>query len=203
MQHERRQVGGIIQLPEVKRQGAVSLEESLLQRRSVREFASRPLTLDQIGQLLWAAQGITGKLAGLRAAPSAGALYPLELDVVLPAGVFRYDPRKHEMRCTVSGDQRAELQVAALRQESITQAAAVFVISAVIARTARKYGDRAWRYVLLEAGHACQNLLLQATALGLGGVPIGAFYDESVASVLHLGASEQPFYLIPIGYPAE
>ncbi len=176
----------------------------MLARRSVREFATEALELWQISQLAWAAQGITGPDLH-RTAPSAGALYPLELYVAvgnvngLPPGLYRYDLKGHELDLWVQGDKRRELFEAALGQSSILQAAAVFAVSALYKRTTAKYGDRGIRYVHMEAGHAAQNLLLQAAALGLGSVLVGAFSDERVRQVLMLNQTETPLYLIPVG----
>ena len=195
--------GEIIQLPPASVNGAISLEESIAKRRSAREFSSKPLSIEQIGQLLWAAQGITEKRSDLRAAPSAGALYPLETYVVLPAGIYHYNPLRHELKRVKEGDRRLELQKAALNQEAVSAAPAVFVFAAVYERTAAKYGDRASRYVPIEAGHACQNLLLQATAQNLVGVPVGAFDDQRVAEIVKLEKNESPLYLVPVGYSGE
>lgn len=190
----------VITLPAPRQQGPLSLEEALARRRSVREYGPRPLTWEEIGQLLWAAQGITSP-QGFRTAPSAGALYPLEVYVVLPEGVYHYLPQAHQLRRTAAGDRRAALGDAAVRQRPVYEAPAVFVIAGVYQRTAAKYGQRAERYVHLEAGHAAQNLLLQAVALDLGAVTIGAFYDDQVRAVLGLSADETPLYLIPVGAP--
>ena len=181
----------------------LSLEETLADRRSVREYSDQPLTETEIGQLLWAAQGITSE-QGYRTAPSAGALYPLEIYLVTADGVLHYDPRHHSLAPTGHIDARPALYEAALRQKPVLAAPAVFVISAVYARTAQKYGDqRGSRYVHIEAGHAAQNLLLQATALGLGAVPIGAFNDQEVQQALGLVEDHQPLYLLPVGHPGE
>lgn len=188
-------------LPAPRAAGPLSLEEALSGRRSVREFAPDPLTREQVSQLLWAAQGVTDP-AGLRTAPSAGALYPLEVYAVLPEGTYHYSPAGHSLTLVTAGDRRTALWQAALRQEAVRQAPAVFLIAAVYERTEHKYGrERTPRYVHLEAGHAAQNLLLQAVALGLGGVPIGAFDDEGVQSALPLPADQRPLYLIPVGRP--
>jgi SagB-type dehydrogenase family enzyme len=189
-----------IELPRPSRQGERSLEETLATRRSVREFADRPLTNAEISQLLWAAQGITHP-DGLRTAPSAGALYPLEIHVATSSGHYRYEPVKHELEQRDTADLRRPLHHAALAQDSILEAPAVIVITAVHARTARKYGARAERYVHMEAGHAAQNLLLEAVALGLAGVPVGAFDDDQVSKVLRLPDEESPLYMIPVGHP--
>jgi len=196
----------VIQLPEPRTQGAMSLETAIQLRRSVRSFAGTPLSLADVGQLLWSAQGITLG-AGLRAAPSAGALYPLEADLAavrvagLEPGVYRYIPRTHSLARRAAGDKAGALEAAALRQSCISQASAVVVLSAVYERTTRKYGQRGIRYVHAEAGHAAQNVSLQAVALQLGTVHIGAFQDEEVARVLQLAEDEKPLVLLPIGRP--
>lgn len=181
--------------------GGMSLEETLVQRRSIREFNQAPLTDAELGQLLWALQGITNE-RGFRTAPSAGALYPLEVYVATPDGLFHYDPLGHRLLTMSTKDARQALYEAALRQEPVRQAPAVFVVAAVYERTQKKYGtERGPRYVHLEAGHAAQNLLLEAVALGLGAVPIGAFQDEQIRQVLGIPADHQPLYLIPAGQP--
>lgn len=195
------QDSAVTALPPPRLSSEKSLEEALAERRSVREFRDQPLTLEELGQLLWAAQGITNE-RGFRTAPSAGALYPLEVYVTTADGVFHYLPTGHQWVVHSQTDARPDLYQAALRQEPVRQAPAVFVLAAVYQRTADKYGqERSPRYVHLEAGHAAQNLLLQAVALGLGAVPIGAFHDEQVQDVLGLPADQQPLYLIPIGHP--
>ena len=190
-------------LPEPIHVGQISLEEALERRRSIRAFASTPLTRAELGQLLWAAQGITNP-RGFRTAPSAGALYPLELYVATAEGSYRYEPHSHQVAMLSQTDARPALYQAALSQEAVRQAPAVFVIAAVYERTAVKYGtERSPRYVHMEAGHAAQNLLLQAVALGLGAVPIGAFEDEEIQKVLGIPADNLPLYLIPAGHPQE
>jgi len=191
-----------IRLPAPRSKGPLSLEEALWQRHSVRAYTDQPLSLEDIAQLFWAAQGVT-RSWGARTAPSAGALYPLEIYAATAQGVYHYLPDGHRAEATMPEDVRQALWAAGLRQEALHQAPVIFVITAVYQRTASKYGARAERYVKLEAGHATQNLLLQAVALGLGAVPIGAFHDQEVASALHLPAEEEPLYLIPVGYPAE
>lgn len=191
----------ITPLPQPALSGSVSLEETLVQRRSVREFKATPLTKAEIGQLLWAAQGITHE-RGYRSAPSAGALYPLEVYVATPDGVFHYKPEGHNLAVLSNDDVRTDLYQAAVRQAWVRDAAAVFVLAAVYERTAQKYGgQRSPRYVHLEAGHAAQNLLLEAVALGLGAVPVGAFEDQRIQEVLGLPADHEPLYLIPVGHP--
>lgn len=187
-------------LPEPRRIGVTTLEETLARRRSHRAFTDARLTPGEVGQLAWAAQGVTDE-AGHRTAPSAGALYPLELYVGTPEGVYRYEPDGHRLVLHVEGDPRPALQRAGLGQEAIGLAPAVFIIAAVYERTEVKYGARTARYVHMEAGHAAQNILLQAVALGLGAVPIGAFDDDRLAAALSLPNVEQPLYLIPVGHP--
>lgn len=179
--------------------GAMSLEEAIAARRSVREFENTPLTPKQVSQLCWAGQGITEPGRGYRASPSAGALFPIELYVVTADGVDHYEPRGHRLERHASGDLRQSLQGASLHQDAVGQAPACMVITAVVKRTAQKYGDRAERYCFMEAGHVAQNILLQATALQLGGVPIGAFEDKEVATVLKLPKDHRVLYLLPVG----
>ncbi len=187
-------------LPEPRLKGALSLEEALVQRRSVRSFTEEALTLEELSQLLWAAQGLTTDWGG-RTAPSAGALYPQEVYVATADGLYHYVPQGHKVVIESHDDLRFKLWEAGLKQDALQDAPAVFVITAVYERTAEKYGDRAERYVKLEAGHACQNILLQAVALDLGAVPIGAFYDDQVQAALSLPPDHEPLYLIPVGHP--
>jgi len=133
-----------IALPTPQLKGRLTLEEALALRRSARDFSDIPLTPAELGQLLWAAQGITDP-AGLRTAPSAGALYPLELYLVTREGVYHYEPEPHRLTAQVAGDVRRALFEAALQQEAVLNAPAVIAIAAVYARTAQKYGDPAWR----------------------------------------------------------
>ena len=178
--------------------GGLSLRQALAARRSVREFASTALRWDQIGQLLWAAQGITHD-EDKRTAPSAGATYPLELYVATADGLFRYRPDRHEVARVTARDVRRGVQRAAGGQDAIN-APAVFVFAAVPARTAARYGDRAMRYVQIETGHAAQNLLLEAVALGLGAVPVGAFSDADLHQVLGLPSDQVVVYIVPVGH---
>ena len=194
-------LGQITPLPEPKTSGLVSLEAALQSRRSTRDFTSQELDPGEISQLLWAAQGITDP-RGFRTAPSAGALYPLELYTVTADGVFHYLPQDHALKVIQGGDLRASLRDAALGQDPVLDAPLILVITAVYERTLAKYGpERSPRYVHLEAGHVAQNVLLQAIALDMGAVPIGAFYDAEVQAVLGLPEDHQPLYLIPIGHP--
>lgn len=194
----------IIRLPEPRYQGKISVEDALRKRRSTRNYKDKPVPLAEVAQLLWAAQGITDT-RGFRTAPSAGALYPLEVHVVagnvndLAAGIYRYNSQKHELIKVVDGDKRMELRDAALSQPSISSAAVVMVLSAVYERTTAKYGERGVQYVHMEAGHAAQNACLQAAALELGTVLIGAFRDDAVKKIMKMPDREQPLYLIPVG----
>ena len=198
--------GKMIKLPAPAITGKNALESVILSRRSVRRYADKPVALYDMAQLLWAAQGITDH-RGFRASPSAGALYPLEIYLVagtlqdLDPGVYRYIPASHNLELIMKGDQRAALSSASLGQASIAQAPACLIIAAVYQRTAAKYGNRAVRYVHIEAGHAGQNILLQATSIGLGTVMIGAFDDRAVRKVLALPADHEPISAIPTGYP--
>ena len=195
-----------IALPEVSIDGGRSFAAILNERRSIREFAAAPLSLEAAGQLLWAAQGVTSS-AGERTAPSAGALYPLEVYLVagsvdgLAVGVYGYRAHGHSLRAYLAGDRRRELADAALGQGAVLEAPAVLVIAALCARTARKYGGRGDRYVHIEVGHAAQNVYLQAHALGLGTVIVGAFDDDAVRAALELAGQEVPLALLPVGTP--
>ncbi len=193
-----------LKLPQPRLKSDVSLEETLLKRRSIRDYTGKPLTLHEVSQLLWAAQGITDP-RGLRTAPSAGGTYPLETYLIvgdvegLIPGVYRYDPGKHQLKRLISGDLRKELAVAALGQNWVREAAINIVFTAFYERTTKRYGERGIRYVHMEVGHAAQNVYLQATALGLGTMVVGAFYDDQVKAILHLPRDEEPLYIMPVG----
>jgi SagB-type dehydrogenase family enzyme len=182
--------------------GKKSVEEALLQRRSVRDFKDEPLTLMDVSQLLWAAQGKVGEF---RTVPSAGALYPLEVYLVarkvvgLSAGVYHYEVQEHALKPVIGKDVSGALASAALWQNFIAQAPANIVIAGDYERCAKKYGQRAKRYVDMESGMAVQNVLLQATALGLGGVVVGAFDDMQVQKILGISPKEVPLAIIPVG----
>ncbi|HUV02036.1 MAG TPA: SagB/ThcOx family dehydrogenase [Desulfobacteria bacterium] len=197
-------VGERITLPNPRSESDTSVEAALAQRRSIRAYSGENLTIDEISQLLWAAQGITAPWGG-RTAPSAGALYPLELYVVIgdvegvDDGVYRYRPANHTLEKVRDGDVRAELADAALGQNCIRDAAIDIVFTAVYERTTGKYRERGVRYVQLEAGHAAQNVYLQAVALDLGTVTIGAFTDSEVTSIMNLQEQEDPLYIMPVG----
>jgi len=215
MRKPQRISGVEVFLPYPRLRGTVSVEEALANRRSVREYRDEPITLEELGQLLWAAYGISETRYGLRTAPSAGAQYPLEVyavvgerrvaagDGYLAAGVYHYEPHRHSLTLRKSGDFRRELYRAALDQQWVLEAPVSIVFTAVFARTTRVYGERGrLRYVPMDLGHAAQNVYLQATALGLGTVAVGAFYDDDVAEILGLSEEETPLYIMPVGKPA-
>ena len=191
-----------IQLPKPQTKGKVSLEEAIAKRRSVRSFSKKELTLEEISQLLWAGQGITGRLGGmnLRSAPSAGALYPMEIYALTRNGLYHYVPERNVLEILEEKDLRGDLAGVALGQSSISEAALDIVICAVYERATFKYGERGRRYAEIEAGHIAQNIHLQAVALGLDSVPIGAFNDEGVKGILKLPADQVPLYIIPVGH---
>ncbi len=193
-----------IALPKPDVEGNVPLETTIKNRRSVRQYANRPLSLDDVSQLLWAAQGLTAR--DKRAAPSAGALYPLELYLVagdvesLPAGVYAYEPRGHRLRQVADGDRREALAEAALDQAWVRRTPAVLVFTGVYERSAQKYGQRSRRYTQIEVGHAAQNVYLQAETRDIGTVMVGAFRDAEVQEALELPADHAPLALMPVGY---
>jgi len=188
-------------MPKPQLKGGVSLEEAIAARRSVRAFADRKLDENQMSQLAWAAQGVTDQRRGHRAAPSAGALYPLEMYLVTAEGTYRYHPAGHEIELVREQDLRGPLSRAALGQRCVSEAPLSVVIAGVYERVTRKYGQRGVLYTHIEVGHAAQNVHLQAVALGLGSVPVGAFDEKAVAEVLGLPKDEVPLYIIPVGYP--
>ncbi len=196
---------GKIKLPEPRFESPVSIEEVLFKRRSIRRYKDKNLKLSEISQLLWAAQGITDKKRGLRTAPSAGALYPLEVYLAVgnvsgvPFGIYKYKPRNHEIVKIKEGDLRSEISRAALRQSCVEKGAVDIIIVGVYKRTTQKYGERGFRYVHMEAGHVAQNVYLQAVALGLGTVVVGAFQDEMLKKVLNMPDGEFPLYIMPVG----
>ncbi len=203
----RAEAGAMIELPRPRGDGDMSVERALKSRRSVRTFAPAALTLEEVSQLLWAAQGI--RAAPFRTAPSAGALYPLEIYVAvgevdgLEAGVYRYDPAAHGLHTVAAGDVRKSVANAAYWQKWIAGGAAVLVISGVYERTTKKYGERGVRYVHMEAGHAAQNVYLQARALGLVTTVVGAFRDGRVKRLLGMRDDEQPLSIMPVGRPLD
>jgi SagB-type dehydrogenase family enzyme len=195
-------MGKIKKLPEPIRKGTISLEQAIAARRSRRDFLTKHLTDSQIGQLAWAAQGLDAD-TGHRTAPSAGATYPLELYLVNRDGLFHYVPAKHSLELLDYTELRPALARAALKQKFIEDAPMTIILAACFSRTTDYYGNRGVGFVYMEAGHAAQNIHLQAEALGLGSVVVGAFEEEAVKQVLSLPVSIEPLYLIPVGYYRE
>lgn len=193
-----------IELPKPAREGKVSVETALEERRSIRSFVGGALSLEEISQLLWAAQGVNHP-RGFRTAPSAGATYPLEVHLLagnvegLEPGAYRFEPADHRLVMLAEGDLRREAAVAALGQSWIAEGSAVLIVAARYERTTRRYGERGIRYVHMEAGHAGENIYLQAGTLGLGVTVVGAFEDRRVAEVARLADGVEPLYVIPVG----
>ena len=195
-----------VALPDPHGYQALSLEQAIEARRSVRDYASAPLSSQELARLLHAAQGITAPRQGFRAAPSAGALYPVELYAVVHAvaglepGIYHYAVGEHALELLQSGDFRAAVMQAGLGQDFLWQAGVCFVLSAIFQRTRWRYRERTYRYVLLEAGHVGQNLYLAATAMGLGVCAVGAFLDDALNDLLGLdGQAEAALYVISVG----
>ena len=197
-----------IPLPKPSSDGKLSLEKAIKGRRTIREFKDRVLSLHHLSQLLWAAQGMTDPIEMKRAVPSAGALYPLDIYVIvgekgvkgMEAGVYHYLPRTHEILPIAKGDLRKEVALASLRQTWMAKAPVIFVITAEYKRVTAKYGERGIRYALIEVGHVGQNLFLQAEALGLGAGIVGAFNDLEVSKVARLPSKQEPLLIMPVGY---
>jgi SagB-type dehydrogenase family enzyme len=200
--------GGKIMLPRPSHHGTVSVEEAIKGRRTVRSFTSSPLTLAQLSQLLWAAQGITEEREGLRAAPSGGALYPLDVYAVageksvegLNAGAYRYVPQEHCLEKSAEGDRRNRVARAALDQDWIAGAPLILVITAEYPRITGKYGERGRRYAQIESGHVGQNIFLQAEALGLGAGIAGAYRDREMAGAIGALPGHEPLSVMPVGH---
>ena len=194
----------IIKLPGPKISGGISIEEAIKGRRSVRDYTSESVTPEELSQILWAAQGITGKSRG-RAAPSAGATYPLELYVVvervtgLDPGLYHYLPKEHAIERFMSGSYSPILSAAALNQPAVRDAAVNLVFAAVYERTTTRYGERGIRYVHIDVGHASENVYLQCRSLGLGTVAVGAFDNARANESLKLRKEEAVVYIMPIG----
>lgn len=204
----------VIILPAPSLKGTMSVEEALQQRRSRRQFLDRELSMEQLSQILWSAYGITVKRddypvlrGGLRTAPSAGALYPLEIYVMvgnvkgIEPGLYKYNSKDHSILCTISEDLRKEASSAAYNQKMIKDAPAVLFYSAAYERCSKKYGERGKeRYVCMDLGHSAENVYLQTEALHLGTCAVGAFSDEALKKLFQLPADEEPIYMMPIGY---
>lgn len=192
-------------LPKPDLSGTMSIEQTLQKRRSIRSYSDEPLTLREISQLAWSAQGISDERSGFRTAPSAGATFPMEIYLLVTGladvadGVYRYNNREHTLEKKLNGDLRQSLFEVSLRQPSVTNAPVVMVITGVLERTEQRYGQRALRYVYMEAGHVAQNVYLQGVAMDVGTVVIGAFQDEGLSRVMELENGEHPLYIMPLG----
>jgi len=188
-------------LPAPATAGGMPLYTAIQRRRSQREFTKQALTPEQISQLCWCAQGITGP-EGERASPSAGAIFPFFLYAVTPDGVYEYLPQEHALRLHLGEDVRRRLQAVCLDQSCVGGAPLNLIMAADVAKMAARYRQRAEFYCTLEAGHIAQNVLLVAVALGLGAVPVGAYDDDAVARVLKLPQRLRVLYIVPVGYVA-
>lgn len=188
-------------LPPPRRDGPTSLEQALARRRSRRGFSGEALSPADLGQLLWAAHGVTGP-DGRRTTPTAGNTQPHEVYVITPTGAFHYDGATHQLCQTDPADLRAPLSRVTYNDEHLLTAGAVIVLAAVTSRTAERYRERAERYVAMGLGHAAQNILLQAEALGLSAYPVGAHDVEGVSRLLGLPEGCLPLYMVPVGRPA-
>ncbi|RJO71579.1 MAG: SagB/ThcOx family dehydrogenase [Myxococcales bacterium] len=178
---------------------SMPLGEALAKRRSIRSFLPRPLTNDELGALLWAAQGITDSTLGLRVTPSSGAAYPNTIYAFTAEGVFRYDPAAHALEKLADDDRRPLVAAACHGQRFIATAPLVAAIAGEHKPITPDFDDRSTLYMILEAGHAAQNFLLAAAALNLGAVPIGAFSDETLTQNLGLGGAQTPMYILCAG----
>ena len=187
-----------VALPDAQQTGEVSIEAALAARRSIRSWTDAPVELATLGQLLWAAQGINRPDSGRRTCPSAGAKYPLELLVATADGIHHYVPDEHRLDLLSREDVRGRVPA----QGFVLDAPVIVFVAAVFARTEERYGDRAARYVYIEAGHAAHGLMLQAAALGLGGTTVGAFDDAELQDLLGLPEDWEPVYVLPVGVPA-
>lgn len=198
-----------INLPAQFITGGLPLSEAIYQRRSIRNFSPSPIMLFQLSQILFAAQGITSPSGKMRAIPSAGATYPLEVYVVVgengiekvDSGVYHYEVKNHSLTLNISGDIRADMAGAALGQDFIAVAPVSLVICAVYDKTLLRYNVRGERYVFMEVGHAGQNVYLQTSAFGLGTCAVGAFRDEDIRQILQLDPKIRPLYIMPLGKP--
>lgn len=197
--------GTLISLPKPDVSHGMPLNLTLKSRRSLRRFSKKSISLSELSQLLWSAQGVT-HLLGFRTAPSAGALYPLEVFLVaknvdeLPQGIYHYKPNQHALELHIAGDHHKQLYEAANRQSSIKNSAVTFIITAVTERTGQRYGQRAKQYVSIEAGSAAQNVYLEATSLKLGTVFVGTFKDKELLQLLKLPSEYMALGIMPIGH---
>ena len=203
-----RKGGGKMRLPDSLRDGGMSLERAIDTRRTIRSFTEKPLTLEQLSQLLWAAQGITEKGGYKRAAPSAGALYPMDVYLALGKGcagklnpgVYHYEPDTQSISPVKGGDVRRDIALGSLGQMWMAEAPLTIVITAEYERSTGKYGRRGIRYSMIEAGHIGQNLFLQARAMGLEAGIVGAFEDSKIIKIMGIEKTHEPLLIMPVGY---
>lgn len=191
----------IVQLTEPKLKGQVSLEEALAKQRSVRQFTGEPLKLAEIGQLAWAGQGIIEPQKGLRTAPSAAAIYPIELYFATQNGLFVYQPQGHGLEQIFEQDIRGILAATTSMQDTAIKAGCDIIVAGSARRLSAQFREDARKYMLLEAGHIAQNIQLQAVCLDLGSVTIGSFNTKDVSKICKLPKELEPIYIICVGYP--
>ena len=193
----------IVRFPRPKPAGTMSFEQALSRRRSVRQFATQVLNLEQIGQLAWAGQGITDFQTGFRTAPSAGSIYPIKLFIATDRGFFVYHPSEHTMEDVLIYDVRPQLAAAAMGQDFVAEAACSIILAGSTNRLRERYGNNARRFMLLEAGHIAQNIQLQAVSMALGSVAVGAFDVRTLSRTCKIPPDMEPLLIVCIGYPAE
>ncbi|OHB53142.1 MAG: hypothetical protein A2Y10_07125 [Planctomycetes bacterium GWF2_41_51] len=192
-----------MQLPQPQTNSRFSLEQAIENRRSIRQFTEEPLTIAQLGQICWAAQGITEPNKGMRTAPSAGAIYPIELYVVLPDGLYLYRPATHDLSKLITGDLRKSVSNASFNQRFVQTAPCTFIIAGSIKKVEARYRNRGAKFTYIEAGHIAQNIQLQSTVLGLGSVPIGVIDEKTIAQICKLPQGLEVLYIVPVGNPTE
>lgn len=196
-----------VQLPPPDYKGRMSLEEAIYKRQSIRSYSSKPISLNQLSQLLWATGGVTadGITGPTYAYPSAGGIYPLEIYVVvgtvngIKPGIYRYNSPSHSLELKIQGDKRNLLSRACYYQKMMINAPITIILTARISATTSRYGQRGYQYIFLDAGHCAENICLQATALGLGTVPVGAFSESAVNKLLKLSKEYTTVYILPVG----
>ncbi|MBM4403746.1 MAG: SagB/ThcOx family dehydrogenase [Candidatus Cloacimonetes bacterium] len=197
--------GITIPLPEPMITGSVSVEQAIHQRRSTRSFKDESLSIAQISQILYSAQGISHQERGLRTAPSAGAIYPLELYAIIgkaddiDPGLYRYQPTTHSLALIQTGDLRQSIISKVSRQAFVASAPISLILTVAYERISERYSERGMMYAHMEVGHVGQNVHLQAEALGLGTVMVGAFNESELAKQMALPDGEIPLYIMPVG----
>ena len=190
--------------------GSTSIDEALKRRKSIRQFSTKSLNEKQLSYLLWASTGVQRQEGEheFRTAPSAGALYPIETYLVvssvedIPQGVYHYSIGSHALEELNAGDFRRAITIAAMGQRMCMEATVVFIWTAIFQRSKWKYGQRAYRYVYLDAGHIAENLALSATSIGIGSCHIAAIFDDEVNEILGVdGSDESAIYMTVLGWP--